>query len=617
VSRESAVVHPPCTPAAAHASALPGKAVLSRTTWRVLMLAGQRESLWLARNPLVLAGLAVSAWLIWLNNRIVDQPVSLYGLSQPGFWWADDVSIAACLLATAGAVLITSHLAAGRARRDAMEQLYASYPTSPAVRTSAQLLSVTGPVVLATVLTAGAVVWLNCQGTLGAPRLWVLGAGLLLIVLAGPLGMALGGWLRHPLVGIFAVLMLGLMEIDLVLSIANPIHLPDGIAWLFPWSAPGNLLNSLPGLTVPYPPPAHVAELAGLIVLAVVASLWPVLARRRVAAALAVIVVAVTCWSGWLEAKPVSTTVLNTMARAVMRPADYEQCQIVQGVRYCYYPAFAPLVRQWAVPVDGVLARLPRAARPALTVRQIWDLGFFMPPLLSPTSLTSNGPSTPTRLSMAVANFQRALSVDPSLVSGSGLAPVYTDANWGTGSSLSAVQFALAVSTAEWATDLPTTGRNVSFNYAIPGGGSTSGTDVLACVPVDQARQSIALWLAAGATRATRPAFAHAGTVGSTQVGKAWVSTVAEPGSGPSVGLMATAQGAALAAEMLRLPDRTVEAVLGERWRYWLSASATTAGLAAALRLRLPPQPAARPDLPYTKGDVTYGNYTPPAQVCR
>ncbi|HXW47261.1 MAG TPA: hypothetical protein VEL03_20880 [Streptosporangiaceae bacterium] len=616
MSRESVATRAPRT-ATASAAAPPGKPFWSETGWRVLLLAARRESWWLARSPLVLAGLAISGWLIWLNNRILDLPVALYGLPQPVFWWAADVSIAACLLALAGGVLIASQLAASRVRRDAMEQLYASYPASAAVRTSAQLLGVTGPLILAAALTAGAVAWLDHEGTLGAPRLWVLGTGLLLIVLAGAVGVALGSWVQHPLAGILTVLVLGLIEIDLVLSISNPIHLPGGLAWVFPWSAPGSVLNSLPGLSVPYPPPLHAAELAGLIVLAFVAALWPVLARRRVAAALAVAALAVTCWSGWLEARPVSSTVLTAMAREVMQPAAFEQCQQFGRARYCYYPAFAPLVRQWAVPVDGVLARVPGTARRALTVRQVWDLYFFNPPLVSAGGLTSNGPGPPTRLSTAVGNFQQALSADPGLISGSSIPPVYTDASWGTGGSLGAAQFALAVSTAEWATGLPTTGRSVSYNYAIPGGGSQSGTAVLACVPAGQAREAIALWLAAGATPATRSAFPQAGTAGSTQVGKEWVATVAEPGSGPLVGLTVTAQGAALAAEMLRLPDRAVEAVLGARWQYWLSPRATTAELAAALGLRLPPQPGATPDLPYSRGNATYGTYTPPTRVCQ
>jgi hypothetical protein len=596
------------------AAARPGRADSTGIGPRVLLLAGRREALWLARSPLVLAGLVVSAWLIWLNNRMLVLPVS-YGPQPPLVWWSADVSIVACILALAGAVLMAAQLAAGRACRDGMEQLYASYPASAAVRTGAQLLSVAGPVALAILATGAAWAWVASQGTLGAPRLWVLGAGLLLIALAGTLGTALGSWLRHPMAAIVAVLVLGLIEIDLVLSFSNPIHLPDGTAWLFPWSAPGNELTSLPGLTVPYPPPVHLAELAGLIVLAIVTALWRVLTRRPLAAGLAVAALAVTGWSGWSEARPVSPAVLASIVREVTQPARAEQCRALPGVRYCYYPAFAPLARQWSVPVGAVLARVPRLSGRALTVRQVWDLGFLQPPLLSPTGLTSNGsPTTP--LTATVGHFQQALSTNPGLIPGSSTPPVYTDANWGTGASLGPAQFALALSTAQWATGLPTTGRAVSFNVSIPGGGSESGVDVLACVPSGQARASIALWLAASATPLTRPAFAHAGTTAATQVGKLWIATVQLPGSGPSVGLTATVQAAALAAEMLRRPEGRVESVLAARWSYWLRPQASAAELAAALGVRLPPQPAAMPQLPYTRGDVSYGTYTPPTTSC-
>ncbi len=587
-----------------------GMAEMKRIEPRVLLLAGRREALWRARSPLVLAGLAITAWLTWLNNHVPALPYKFYGLPQPLVWWGSDVSIVACILALAGAVLVAAQLAAGRARRDGMEQLYASYPASAAVRTGAQLLGVIGPVALAIAATGAAWAWVDSQGTLGAPRLWVLGAGLLLVALAGPLGTALGSWLPHPMAGILAVLVVGLIEIDLALSISNPIHLPDGIAWLFPWSDPGSLLTALPGLTVPYPPPAHLAELAGLIVLAIVAALWRTLTRRRLAAGLAVAALAVTCWSGWSEAKPVPATVLDAMAREVTQPAQAEQCKALGGVRYCYYPAFAPLARQWAVPVGAVLARVPRFTGRALTVRQVWDLWFLQPPLLSPTGLTSNGsPTTP--LTAAVGNFQQALSTNPGLVSGASAPPVYTDANWGTGASLGAAQFALALSTAQWATGLPTTGRLVSYNNSYG-----SGTATLACVPTGQARASIALWLAASATPGTLSAFEQVGAAGATQIGKQWFATVQEPGSGPSAGLTATAQEAALAAQMLRLPERRVESVLAARWRYWLRPQASVAELAAGLGARLPPEPAAKPELPYTRGNVSYGSYTPPTNSC-
>ena len=257
--------------AAGSPSARRGRPALTGPGYRVLLLAGRREALWLARSPLVLAGLAVAAWLIWLNDRV---HVFAYGGTQLTFWWYADVSIVACLLAAGGGVLMAAQLAASRARRDQMEQLYASYPASTAVRTGAQLVSVTGPVVLAVAVTGIAWAWLDSNGTLGAPRLWVLGAGLLLIAAAGTIGVALGTWLGHPMAGILVVLALGLIEINLTLSVANPVHLPGGTAWLFPWSDPGSVLATLPGMTVPYPPPAHLAELAALIALAVVAALW-------------------------------------------------------------------------------------------------------------------------------------------------------------------------------------------------------------------------------------------------------------------------------------------------------------------------------------------------------
>lgn len=598
------------------ASAGRGLANLRGTGRSVLMLAGWREARWLMRSPLVLGGLAVSVWLVWLNNRIrpgdFPEPATI-------FWWAADVNVVACLLPATGGALLAAQLAAGRSRRDGMEHLYRTYPASAATRSGAHLLSVAGPLILAVVFIVAAVAWVAAQPAIGQPRWWVLAAGLLLVALGGVLGTALGSWLRHPMTGILVALALGLIEIDLVLTYSNPIHLAGGIEWLFPWVDTAGVLTALPGLTVPYPPPAHLAELAGLIALAGVAALWPVAASRRAVATIAVAALAITGWSGWDQVQGVSTKTQAAMASQVILPGSVQRCQLIDGVRYCYYPAFAPLARQWADAVDGVLARVPGAARTALTVRQVWDGNFFVPPLLAPTGLTSNGGGAPSKLATTVSNFQGALSKDPRLIIGSSMPPVYTDANWGTGSTLGAAQLALAISAAEWATGLPTTGRAVSYNYAIPGGGSTSGTAVLACVPVGQARAAIAAWLAAGATPAARSAFvssAAPGAVVSTQVGRDWVATVQLAGSGPSVGLNATVQAVALARRMLRLPARQVESVLARRWESWLRPAATTAELASALAVPLPRQPVARPSLPYTRGSATYGVYTPPTQTC-
>jgi len=583
---------------------------VSSVHWPVLLLAARREARWLARNPLVLAGFAISCWLIWLNNRIQVQP---YFPQQPLFWWYSDVSIPSCLLAAAGGVLLAAQLAAGRARRDGMELLYASYPATAATRAGAQLTSVVGPVLLGLVVTGAAVAWVDTQGALGAPRFWVLGAGLLLIVLAGTAGVALGSWVRHPMAGILAVLVLGLIEIDLVLSWANPVHLPGGTAWLFPWSDPGSVLAMLPGVTVPYPPPVHLAELTGLIVLAVTAALWPVLPRRRALIGIAVVALGLTCWSGWQQAKPVSAQTLGALVRQATQPAQVQTCKRAGAVRYCYYPLFAPLVSRWAVAVNGVLSRVPPASADGLVVRQVNDEFALIAPLVSPTSLTSIL-TVQSSLSAKLSTWQEELWTDPRLMPGASVPPVYTDLTWGMavppgapGGSIGAAQLALAVSTAEWVTGLPTTGRQVSYSDARGG-----GIDLLSCVPVGQARAAIALWLAAGVTPAARAAFGAslAGPAQSTDVGGKRIASYSESGSGPGVGLTVTAQGAALAEEMLRLPARQVEAALQPRWRSWLQPQATLAQLAHALRLRLPAQPAveAQPG--------SNASYTPPSWVC-
>jgi hypothetical protein len=587
----------------------------SRRTWlRVLLLAGRREARWLTTSPLVLAGLLVSAWLIWLNNRLQAYP---YAPTPHEFWWYADVSIVSCLLAAAGSVLLATQLAAGRARRDGMEQLYASYPAAPAARTGAHLISVCGPVLLAAAVTGAACAWLDRQGTLGSPRLWVLGAGLLLIVLGGAAGVALGSWLHHPMAGILTVLVIGLIEIDLVLSISNPVHLPGGTAWLFPWSDPGAVLAMLPGVTVPYPPPAHLAELAGLIALAVVAALWRPLRGRRALAAVAVAALAVTGWSGWSQARPVPSSVLKTMVLQATRPGPAQQCRQLQRVRYCYYPAFAPLAGQWAASVSGVLAKVPGSVR-GLAVRQVNDSQFLQQPLLPPTSMTSIM-SAQSPLSVQLGAFDQALSADPRLFGGGGRPPVYTGLDWGTGATLGSSQFGLALSTAQWVTGLPATAPFVTYGSS----GSGGGTMQLTCVPLGQARQSVALWLAASATAGSRTAFEQSlapASAGSTRVGRIWVTTVQEAGSGPSTGLTATAQGAALAAEMLRLPQRQVEAVLDRRWQHWLAPQTTAAGLAAALGVKLPAAPAAAPQpssyIAGRDGQKTDESFNPPSPVC-
>jgi hypothetical protein len=538
----------------------------------MLVAASRAEAARLVRNPLVAAGLAGSAACVYWNNY-----------RQIAIWWSADVGIGAALLIAAGAVLVVTHLAAGRVRRDSMSDLYDSYPAAPAVRIGGVLFGVAGPAVLAALMVAAAVAWLDIGGAVGSPRLTVLAAGLLLVPLGGAIGAALGSWLPHPLVGLLAAVVLGLVELDVVLAFDGWVQVTGPVIWLLPWTWNGVVLGSMPQGIAAMPPPAHAAELAGLTGLAVAAALWRTRPSRQVLVPIVAVSLALTAWSGWAQDNLVPLSQLTRLVYEATRPVQTQQCSTVAAVRYCYYPEFRPIVSRIELPVNGVLGLVPdRPARP-LVVRQPADLA-YLPPLAPASPATAVA-----RLELGLgANIDKATLPRGDIVAD----PV----GWGAGAAAGASELSVAANVARWATGL---------SAATPAG----------CMPLSQAREPIALWLAASATSATRTAFA--GSIWSTsiptKVGTYWIDT-------PYAGYMqVTSQGLALVREMLRLPAGRVKAVLAAHWATWLRPSATDSQLAAALGLpapRLRTVPGIGRD-GHVPGTNEYVSPTPAAPVCR
>jgi hypothetical protein len=571
----------------------PGERPLA--AWRMVALAGRAEAARLARSPLVVAGCVIAATLIWWNNR-----------DQVPVWWDADIGVGSGMLAVAGGTLIAAQLAAGRARRDGMTRLYASYPAPARVRTGGLLLGVTGPLALAAVVTGGAVLWLASRGAAGAPQPAVLAGCLLLVALAGALGVALGSWAPHPMTGILTAVVLAGVELDLVLTFDGWVQPRHGLSWLFPWYQPGFLPSELPGISVPFPWAVHAAELAALTGLAVSVALWRAGGGRRVIAGLAIGCLAVTGWTAWSQTRPVPRPEVSALVDQTIHPARYEQCATRQDVRYCYYPPFRSLVSRWAAPVSGVLAHLPARPRRPLVVRQVDDTASELLIGAPPFGLRYDADQGSGRLARTLAGFEgfaHGLSANPALIPGSSRPPVYTDLSWGAGPRLGSSELGLAVSTAYWAVGLPTTAPQRYVRTA-------QGTELtgMSCVPVHQAREAIALWLAASATPAARQALPADMTYPiMTKIGRQPVLTYYVNGSGPAGIPPATAQGVRLAQAMLLLPARRVEAALATHWRAWLRPEATDGQLAAALGTRLPAARPARRNL-FT-GDV-------PTTVC-
>jgi hypothetical protein len=541
---------------------------------RTVLALGRVEALLLLRNRLVLAGVLASGVVIWVFLRS----------AQP-LWWDADWEIGEGLLVLAMAVLAAAQLAAGRARRDAMTDLYASFPTTAGTRTVAHLAGLAGVAPASLLLIAVATVGVQLLSPIGTPSIAVLAGGLLLVIAAGAAGIAIGTRFSHPLAGMIGALVPALASVQYQ-------RFPGADTWLLPWPLESNgagQLDHLPGPLAGYPPAAaHAAELAGLALLAGIVALAVTIrrGRARVRAGLAAagaVAVTVTCLAGAGQLRPIPTADLNRLVAEAARPASVQRCTSVSQVRYCLYAGFGRDLPSLEAPVDEVLAHLPARPGQPLTVRQVLTL------FLSDPVLTHGHPAQ--QIAHWAAQLQHAQPGVSDIAPASGIyLPV---GSWpDTGGQLAAARFDLALAAAEWAVHLAGTAGIVSSNG-------------FQCLPVGQAREAVAIWLAILATHPSAsqlqgglPASGH---LFGMQVGNVIVPTWNYPGVGngyvtpPGGGPQLTAAGYLLASAMTRLPEQRVAHVLAGAWGRWLSWRTSDAQLAAALGIPMPSGPAITP----------------------
>lgn len=525
------------------------------------------EASLLVRSPLVLAGLLASGAVVWAK----------FGPAEP-LWWNAVWRIGFGQLVLGMAVLAAAQLAAGRARRDSMADLYASFPATVGTRTVAHLAGLAGAAPASLLLIGAAAAVVQARGAIGAPAITVLAGGVLLVIAAGAAGIAIGTRFPHPLAGVLGALVL-------FLSSATSHLGSGGGIWLLPWEWTQDQLGSLPGPLAGYPPVgAHVLELAGLALLASAAALAATASRARARGRLAtagVLAVAVICFAGALQLRPIPTAELNHLVTDAADPASVQHCTTASQVRYCLYPGFAPLLPSLEGPVDGVLAHLPARPDQPLTLRQV------LSPFLDST-LTHGHPKR------QVSQWQAQLQSAPGTAARASVIYLPVGSWPAAGAQLADARFDVALAASEWALRIPPTAIG-SFNSEGP---------YLQCVPLDQAREAIAIWLAILATRppasglqdGLRGAGGGNGTVGA-EVRNTFVPTWAYPGSnagylGPSQTGPTTTAGYLLAHAMTGLPGQKVARVLTGAWGRWLNWHTTDAQLAAALGIPMPSVPA-------------------------
>jgi hypothetical protein len=237
-------------------------------------------------------------------------------------------------------------------------------------------------------------------------------------------------------------------------------------------------------------------------------------------------------------------------------------CQGHAGVRYCAYPTYRDWIGAWEVPVQGVLARLPAAARGReLVVRQ----------RVRPDNVTDLHPLVLERLEPARV-WPADGAVHPGL-------EWYTSGNPAVVLPLQRGELALAHQVAAWAVGLPP---------AAAGAGKP-------CLAGGQARTVLAMWLAGqatpGAGRALRERAAEAGRAGALAA-----PATLDDYPGPD-GIERFMADLAAAARLLDLPPGRVAAVAAARWERLTDPASPAAELLEAAGVATPARaaPATRP----------------------
>jgi hypothetical protein len=487
--------------------------VVAPPAWRVVVELGRREARLLVRHPATKVGVFILA-LAWFavffedaNADALFDPASSFGLP---------------LILFSFSLIVGANLGALRTRRSGADELVESLPMTPAARTTGHLVGgIAGVPLTAAALVVALIVWQFRPETIGAPSAFVLLAVLFVVAGAPVVGVLVARWIPHAAFGAAAVIAVIVLQ-------SNFGHESETYQWL----------HFLPmehtSIFEVGPEGWHVVYLAALVLLGAGLALVRHGLSRPVQVVLAVALVGVV-GTGWIQIRPLDASAVAYQADRLERPEAHQVCERHGGVRYCAYPPYRGWIDGWREPVEGVLARLPAAARPSVSeVRQRTN-----------PSLELGGP-VEARL-------------DPNLAwrADGGVHP-------GTAWYREAHRLTLGYQTAARALGLPTV---VGANYR-------------ACSAGGQARAVVALWLAGQATpaggQALRSREREVRKVGQPAFGDLfvvdgvpdWMGEFPDNGADNIPELASGGRGADVVAAvaLLRLPAERVGRVVRDHW---------------------------------------------------
>ncbi|MEV0127329.1 hypothetical protein AB0H83_02520 [Dactylosporangium sp. NPDC050688] len=512
------------TPAAVHVSRR-----------RAMLALARAEAVRFLHHPLTVAALLlfVAPWVYDLATGTTDRYPVLHdkavGMQTAG------------IFLLGGGALVVANLNALRAHRHHTDALYSVLVLPDPWRTGAFMLAALPyAAVVAAVVSARIGALALLPGAAGRPDPAELITIPVVVLLFAAAGVLLAKLVRSAVVAplaMFAFAVAAFVALvtaargNAVLRLLLPVMFAD-----LPFALPADVVDR--------PALRHLAYLAGLTALLVVAAVARSGARGRrvlIAAALAVLL---TAGSGAAQFRT-DPALRRTAVTATDNPAALQTCQRRGDVTYCPFDDFTAWITGWDTVVRGVRRAVPAAAvtGPQLTVRQrVWAYGY--PTGGSVTSLTvEDARDTAWERAAAAAGTPAAVPVGTT---------------WGD--DISEATFAAAVAL-----------RLMTGSSFTPG------------VTVCGARGALLVWLVGQATPATAKGLHRLDASSSGALALTDAST--------SVGLGVPDRDAAPALAALHRPAAEVAALVAAQWSQLTDPATPADRFAALLGVPIAPEP--------------------------
>lgn len=485
----------------------------------------------------------------------------------------------------AAAALLVAHNNVSRPRRDGTEALFHSLAADPAHRTAGQLLGGLAAVAPALLVVIGWAAGLITLGTTGTLDVAELAVGPVVVALASVVGTTVAAWAPQRSAGLAA---LGLFALVQTVLHDIPLGTVHWLAWwrTATWHTSADLWVRPSGL--------HLAYLVGLgTSIAVLALARHGLSGPRAVAGVAA--AALAAGAGLAQLPYPSQEQVAAVWDRINNPQDYWDCEVTEQVQVCLFPAYSRWRDGLAATARATLGPVPASAQPDIKIVQT-DHGF-------PSQIMDEFPRGHRRYAQMQARGQAifdsdnvsdggAITIDTSRWA----AEVNDELDVALGVAKRAVGLPLEPVTTHIEVDEATYQDLRRHNGLAQQPGEVAGAVELdgggavvprtqPCRPLGQAREAVALWLAARSSPGRTNSMIAAGQAVSSLSSDSVMLAAdgAELPAPPNVGnqlmlddasIQWTPQGVYLAAQLLTQAEPTP--TIPARWAWWTDPSTTT-----------------------------------------